>query len=53
MELGSRFLLCLTDIISVRWVRHEKNKFRKMVKAAVFLIVGVILVIMFFVLSYN
>lgn len=53
MELLTGFLLWLADILGMRWVKQEKGKFRRGVRAVVFLLVGVILVMIVFVLSYH
>jgi hypothetical protein len=50
MELVSGLLLWLCDVLGIKLVRGEPNKFRKVVKAFTFLFVGIILVIMYFVL---
>ena len=50
MELVSGFLLWFGDVFGVKWVRQETNKFRKVVKMITFLLVGIILVIAYFVL---
>jgi hypothetical protein len=50
MELVSGLLLWLGDVLGIKWVRSEPNKFRKVVKALTFIIVGFILVIMYFIL---
>lgn len=52
MELVSGFLLWLADIFGVKWVQQERMPFKKILKALAFLIVGIILVILFFVLWY-
>lgn len=52
MELVSGFLLWLADIFGVKWVRQEGSSLRKIVKALTFLIVGIILTILFFVIWY-
>lgn len=53
MEPLTGFLLWIADILGVRWVKQEKGKFRKGVRAVVLLLVGVILVMIVFVLSYH
>lgn len=50
MELVSGVLLWLGDVLGVKWVRQEPNKVRKAVKAIAFLIGGIVLVMMYFVL---
>ncbi|MBX0332593.1 hypothetical protein K3G39_05025 [Pontibacter sp. HSC-14F20] len=50
MELVSGILLWLSDVLGIKWVKEETNKFRKVVKAVTFLLVGIILVIMYFAL---
>ena len=53
MELVSGFLLWIADVLGVKWVRQESNKFKKAVKAIAFLIVGIALVMIFFVFWYG
>ena len=53
MELVSGFLLWIADVFGVKWIRQEKSKFKKLVKAVTFLIVGVFLVMLFFVFWYS
>ena len=50
MELLSGILLWLGDVFGVKWVRQEPSRFRKVVKAITFLVVGIILVIVYFAL---
>jgi len=50
MELVSGILLWLGDVFGIKRVRQETNKFKKVVKAITFLMVGIILVIVYFVL---
>lgn len=52
MELVSGFLLWLADIAGVKWVRQEENRFRKVVKAITFLVVGIVVVMLFVILLY-
>ena len=52
MELVSGFLLWIADVLGVKWVRQEKNSLRKAVKAITFLVVGIVLVMLFFVLLF-
>lgn len=53
MELVSGFLLWIADVFGIKWVRQETNAFKKVVKAVTFLIVGTILVMMYFVFWYS
>lgn len=53
MELVSGLLIWAADVSGVKWVREEKNPVKKAVKAAVFLVAGVILVMTTFVLLYS
>ena len=53
MELVTGFLIWMAEILGVRWVKQEENKFRKGVRAVVFLLVGVILLMIVFALSYH
>ncbi|WP_299705895.1 hypothetical protein [uncultured Pontibacter sp.] len=49
MELVSGVLLWLADVVGVKWVRQEASTFKKVVKTITFLLVGVVLVIGYFV----
>ena len=53
MELVTGFLIWMAEILGVRWIRQEKDKFRKGVRAVVFLLLGVILLMIVLVLSYH
>ena len=50
MELVSGVLLWLGDVLGIKWIRQEPNKLKKVAKVIIFLLVGVILVIIYFVL---
>ena len=50
MELVSGFLLFLGDVFGLKWVKQESNIFGKVLKATVFLVVGFISVMMYFVI---
>lgn len=52
MELVSGFLLWIADVVGIKWVRQEKNQFKKTVKAVTFFIVGIIFIMIFFVVWY-
>jgi len=52
MELVSGFLLWVADVVGIKWVKEEKNLFKKTVKTVTFTIAGIIIVMMFFVLLY-
>lgn len=53
MELVSGFLLWIADIMGIRWVRKEKNGIRKAAKLLAFLVAGVIVVMLVFMLAYS
>ena len=53
MELISGFLLWTADVMGVKWVRGEQNKFKKVLKGLTFLIAGIILVMLYFVVWYS
>ena len=48
MELVSGVLLWLADVLGVKWVRQESSTFKKVVKAVTFLLVGLILILGYF-----
>jgi len=50
MELVSGFFLWLGDVFGLKKVRQEPNIFRKVLKALTFLVVGIIVVMMYFVI---
>ena len=48
MELVSGFFLWLGDVFGLKWVKRETNIFSKVLKALSFLVVGIIVVMMYF-----
>jgi len=52
MELVSGFLLWLAEIIGVKWVREEKNKFKLTIKVITLVVIGILMVMLFFVIWY-
>lgn len=53
MELVSGFLLWISEILGIKWVRQERNPWKKAAKGMVFLLMGIVLVIAVFVLVYG
>lgn len=37
----------MADIAGVKWVRQEKDRFRKVVKAVTFLVAGILVLMLF------
>jgi hypothetical protein len=52
MELVSGFLLWLAEVFGIKFIREEKNKFKLTIKVITLLIVGIMLVMLFFVVWY-
>jgi hypothetical protein len=52
MEIISGFLLWIGDVLGVKWVIEEKNKWRKAGKAAIYVFAGIILIMLFFAVFY-
>lgn len=52
MEMISGFLLWIADVSGIKWIRDEKNHIRKAVKALTFFVVGIMVVVIFFLLGY-
>lgn len=52
MELVAGFILWIGDVFGVKWTRQEPNKFKKLAKLVTFLLLGVILLMLYFVITY-
>jgi hypothetical protein len=52
MELVSGFLLWLTDVFGIKWVKQKGKPITKILRTMIFLIVGIVLVTLFFVFWY-
>ncbi len=50
MELVSGFLLWLTDVFGLKWIRKESSIFGKVVRTVSFLLLGVISVVLYLVI---
>jgi hypothetical protein len=48
MELVSGVLLWLADVFGIKWVRQEASAFKRIGKAIIFVLVGLILIIGYF-----
>jgi hypothetical protein len=53
MELVAGFLLWIGDVLGVKWIRKENNSFKKLVKAITYLLVGVVIVMLYFAISFR
>jgi hypothetical protein len=51
MEAVAGLLLWVADLSGIKWIRHEKNPVKKMFKTFSFLILGVVMVMLLFVLT--
>ncbi len=52
MELVAGFLLWIGDIFGVKWIRKEPDQLKKLSKLVTFLLLGVILLMLYFVITY-
>ncbi len=52
MELVAGFLLWIGDVLGVKWIRKEPNHLKKLAKLVTFMLLGVILIMLYFVISY-
>lgn len=52
MELVAGFLLWIGDILGVKWIRKESNQLKKLAKFVTFLLLGVLLLMLLFMISY-
>jgi hypothetical protein len=50
MEIVSGFLLWLTDVFGLRWIRKESSIVWKVVRAITFLLIGVFSVVIYLVI---
>jgi len=53
MELVAGFLLWVSDVLGVKWIRKEKNSIKKLAKAVTFLLTGVVIVMLYFAISFR
>jgi hypothetical protein len=52
MEIISGLILWMGDVLGLKWVIGEKNKWRKVAKAIIYLLAGIILVMVVFAVLY-
>ncbi len=52
MELIAGILLWIGDVFGVKWIRKENNNLKKLAKWVIFLLLGVLLVMVYFVIWY-
>jgi hypothetical protein len=53
MEPVAGLLLWIGDVIGVKWIRKENRIFKKLVKAITFLLIGVFILILYFMISFR
>jgi len=53
MEPVAGLLLWIGDVLGVKWIRKENSNFKRLVKAITFLLTGVLLLILYLMISFR